>query len=56
MGESDRTIPPVYADAFRRLLVGARSVSVQTIVGAGHALFAEQPQAMVKAIVDFCAY
>ena len=55
-GESDRIIPPVYADAFRRLLVGACSVRVQTIAAAGHALFAEQPQAMVKAIVDFCAY
>ena len=53
-GESDRIIPPVYADAFRRLLVGACSVRVQTIAAAGHALFAEQPQAMVKAIVDFC--
>ena len=55
-GESDRIIPPVYADAFRRLLVGACSVRVQTIAAAGRALFAEQPQAMVKAIVDFCAY
>jgi pimeloyl-ACP methyl ester carboxylesterase len=47
-GESDRIMSPVYADAFRRLLVGARSVSVQTIVAAAHALFAEQPQAWSK--------
>jgi len=52
-GESDRLIPPVYADSFRRLLVGAASVKVQTIPAAGHALFAEQRQAMVNAIVEF---
>jgi pimeloyl-ACP methyl ester carboxylesterase len=55
-GRINRIIPQVYADGFRRLLVGARSVSVPTIAAAGHALFAEQRQAVVKAIVDFCAY
>jgi pimeloyl-ACP methyl ester carboxylesterase len=53
-GESDRLIPPVYADAFRRLLVGAASVRVQKLAAAGHVLFAEQPQAMINAIVEFC--
>jgi pimeloyl-ACP methyl ester carboxylesterase len=53
-GESDRIIPPVYADAFKRLLVGAASVKVQKLAAAGHVLFAEQPQAMIDAIVEFC--
>jgi pimeloyl-ACP methyl ester carboxylesterase len=54
-GESDRLIPPVYADAFKRLLVGAALVQVRKLAGAGHVLFAEQPQAVVEAIVEFCA-
>jgi len=54
-GESDRIIPPVYADTFKRLLVGAASVKVQKLAAAGHVLFAEQPQAMIDAIVEFCA-
>ncbi|MBV8357454.1 MAG: alpha/beta fold hydrolase [Deltaproteobacteria bacterium] len=52
-GESDRLIPPVYAEAFRRLLVGAASVRVQIIPAAGHALFAEQRQAALDAIINF---
>jgi len=52
-GESDRLIPPVYADAFRQLLVGAASVRVQKISAAGHSLFDEQRQAVLDAIVDF---
>jgi pimeloyl-ACP methyl ester carboxylesterase len=54
-GESDRIIPPVYADEFKRLLVGAASVQMRKLAACGHVLFAEQPQAMVNAIVDFCA-
>src|SRR3984893_14944668 len=54
-GESDRIIPPVYADAFRRLLVGAASVKVKKFAAAGHVLFSEQPQAIIDAIVEFCA-
>jgi pimeloyl-ACP methyl ester carboxylesterase len=54
-GESDRLIPPVYADAFSRLLVGAASVRVQTIAAAGHALFVEQRQSVLDAIVNFLA-
>ena len=53
-GESDRIIPPVYADAFRRLLVGAASVQVRKLAAAGHVLFAEQPQAVLDLIVEFC--
>ena len=30
-GESDKVIPPVYADAFKRMLTGAASVKVQKI-------------------------
>jgi pimeloyl-ACP methyl ester carboxylesterase len=54
-GESDRLIHPVYADAFKRLLVGAASVQVRKLTAAGHVLFAEQPQAVLDAIVEFCA-
>jgi len=53
-GQSDRIIPPVYANEFRRLLVGAPSVKVKAIAAAGHALFAEQQQAALDAIVAFC--
>lgn len=54
-GESDGIIPPSYADAFKRLMVGAATVKVQKIPAAAHVLFAEQPQASVKAVMDFCA-
>jgi pimeloyl-ACP methyl ester carboxylesterase len=54
-GESDRVIPPVYADAFKRLMTGSASVKIQKIAAAGHAIFAEQLQAAVNAIVEFCA-
>jgi len=48
-------IPPVYADAFKRMPTGAASVKVQKISAAGHALFAEQPKASAAGIIDFCA-
>jgi pimeloyl-ACP methyl ester carboxylesterase len=54
-GESDRIIPPVYADAFRDLLVAATPVRVQRISAAGHALFVEQGQAVIEAITEFCS-
>jgi pimeloyl-ACP methyl ester carboxylesterase len=54
-GESDKLIPPLYADAFKRLLAGTASVKVQKIAAAGHALLLEQPQASLKAIIEFCA-
>jgi pimeloyl-ACP methyl ester carboxylesterase len=53
-GESDRIIPPVYAAAFKRLLVGAAHVQMKNLAAAGHALFAEQPKAAVDAIIEFC--
>jgi pimeloyl-ACP methyl ester carboxylesterase len=54
-GESDGIIPPQHAEAFKQLLTGVASVKMQKIAAAGHVLFAEQPQAAVKAILDFCA-
>jgi len=54
-GESDRVIPPVYADAFKRMLTAAASVEVHKLAAAGHALFTEQPKASVAAIIDFCS-
>jgi pimeloyl-ACP methyl ester carboxylesterase len=53
-GESDGIVPPSYAEAFKRLMTGS-TVKVQKIAAAGHVLFAEQPQASVKAVMDFCA-
>lgn len=54
-GESDRIIPLLYADEFKRLSVGAASVQVRKLSAAVHVLFAEQPQAMVDAVVELCA-
>jgi pimeloyl-ACP methyl ester carboxylesterase len=54
-GESDRIIPPIYADEFKRLLVGPPSVHVRKFAAAGHVLFTEQPHAVVNAIIEFCA-
>ncbi len=54
-GESDGIIPPIYAEAFKSMLTGAASVKIQKLAGAGHVLFAEQPEKSVKAIMDFCA-
>jgi pimeloyl-ACP methyl ester carboxylesterase len=54
-GESDGIVPPAHAEAFKRMLTGAASVRLQKIAAAGHLLFAEQPQASVQAIIDFCA-
>lgn len=54
-GESDGLIPPAYAAAFKQGLTGAASVKTQMIAKAGHILFAEQPEAALKALLDFCA-
>jgi len=54
-GDSDRIIPPIYSEAFQRELTGAASVNQQRISAAGHELFAEQPEATITAIVNFCA-
>jgi pimeloyl-ACP methyl ester carboxylesterase len=53
-GQSDKVIPPAYADVFERMMSGSASVKIQKITAAGHALLAEQPQASVTAIIDFC--
>jgi pimeloyl-ACP methyl ester carboxylesterase len=46
-GESDRLIPPVYAEAFQRLLPRARLVRVAE---AGHMLPYERPDAVIEAL------
>ena len=46
-GDSDRAIPPVYAQAFRRGIAGAQLVSVPE---AGHAIAWEKPDAVIEAI------
>jgi len=54
-GESDGIVPPVHAEAFKRLMTGVPSVNTHKIAEAGHVVFAEQPKAVLKAITDFCA-
>lgn len=54
-GESDRIIPPAYADAFKKLMTGAKSVRIEKIRAAGHMVLLEQPGAAVKAILRFCS-
>jgi pimeloyl-ACP methyl ester carboxylesterase len=54
-GESDRLIPPVYADAFKKLMTGAKSVRIEKIHGAGHMVLLERTDAAVKAITRFCS-
>jgi pimeloyl-ACP methyl ester carboxylesterase len=46
-GEQDRLIPPVYAEAWQRLIAGSE---VARIAGAGHMLTVEQPRAVADAI------
>ncbi len=49
-GREDTLIPPVYGDAFKRAISGAKLVR---IAGAGHAVGQEKPAAVLKAIRDF---
>ncbi len=49
-GESDRLIPPVYANEFTKLIKGSK---LETIKQAGHMLMYEQQGAFVKAVRDF---
>jgi pimeloyl-ACP methyl ester carboxylesterase len=49
-GESDRMIPPVYAERWQELIPGAELV---TIAEAGHMLVLEQPDAVASAIEKF---
>jgi pimeloyl-ACP methyl ester carboxylesterase len=53
-GESDGIVPPAHAEAFKRMMTGAPSVKIHKIAAAGHVLFAERPEAALKAITDFC--
>jgi pimeloyl-ACP methyl ester carboxylesterase len=46
-GNQDRLIPPVYAEAWQRLIAGAQIVRVE---GAGHMLTLEQPRAVADAV------
>ena len=49
-GESDRLIPPAYAEQWRKLLPDAR---VETIGEAGHMVPYEQPERFVEAVTRF---
>jgi pimeloyl-ACP methyl ester carboxylesterase len=49
-GDRDRLIPPVYAEAWQRLIAGSE---VARIAGAGHMLTLEQPRALAEAIAKF---
>jgi pimeloyl-ACP methyl ester carboxylesterase len=46
-GDSDRAIPPIYAQEFKRRIAGAQLVSVPE---AGHAIAWEKPDAVIAAI------
>jgi pimeloyl-ACP methyl ester carboxylesterase len=46
-GDSDRAIPPVYAQEFKRRIAGAQLVSVPE---AGHAIAWEKPREVIEAI------
>jgi pimeloyl-ACP methyl ester carboxylesterase len=50
MGESDRLIPPVYANEFTRRIKNSRAV---TIKQAGHMPMYEQPEEFVRTVRDF---
>ncbi|HTT75393.1 MAG TPA: alpha/beta hydrolase [Candidatus Binataceae bacterium] len=49
-GESDRLVPPVYADEFTSRI---RNTRIEMIKQAGHMLPYEQPEAFVKAVRKF---
>ena len=49
-GDEDRLIPPVYAEAWQRLIAGSQ---LARIAGAGHMLTLEQPRAVAEAIAKF---
>jgi pimeloyl-ACP methyl ester carboxylesterase len=49
-GKSDKLIPPVYADQFKKLIPQAE---VSLIEQAGHMVPYEQPEAFVNAVTRF---
>jgi len=52
-GDSDKLIPPRYADAFKQLLESSPEVKIEKIPRAGHVVLGEQTEAAVRAIVNF---
>jgi pimeloyl-ACP methyl ester carboxylesterase len=50
MGESDRLIPPIYADEFTSRIKNSRAVTMKE---AGHMPMYEQPDAFVKTVREF---
>jgi len=53
-GDGDKIIPVRYAQAFRDLLTSSATVKVERIPRAGHMVLLEQPQAAIRAILEFC--
>lgn len=51
-GESDRLIPPVYADAFAAGLTAAAALHRVLIPACGHLVGAEQPEAVLTALAQ----
>jgi pimeloyl-ACP methyl ester carboxylesterase len=51
-GASDRVVPVTYAQAYQRLIPGAR---LEVIAEAGHLPHVEQPEALLQHIVSFAA-
>jgi len=49
-GNQDRLIPPVYAEAWQRLIAGAE---IARFEGAGHMITVEQPRALAEAVARF---
>ena len=51
-GDSDRMVTRDYAEAYAKLIAGAR---MQTIPAAGHFPHVEAPAALAASIIDFAA-
>ncbi len=49
-GESDRMIPPVYADVWAAAIPGATLI---TVPETGHMIIAENPAAIAEAVAHF---
>jgi pimeloyl-ACP methyl ester carboxylesterase len=49
-GEQDRLIPPIYADAWQRLIAGSE---IARFANAGHMLTLEQPRALAERLAAF---
>jgi pimeloyl-ACP methyl ester carboxylesterase len=53
-GEQDRVVPRSYAAKFASL-IGAATTEIAVIPGAGHLAELDQPEAVARAILDWCA-